>query len=152
MNITAHRRADQSGQGRIASGSDLAPLRYLPVELLDIVKRLSPHAWLWRFLSVLDLSCRAPSTVQPLRTFALDDIEAWKRGDDTPTISGDKRSAVRITIDSDGIRNIERLCERPAFSQTSSSDRAYIVEEVATISGVKAHTKVYAHNAASIKY
>lgn len=146
--------------------ANLAELNNLPLELLNIIRRFSPHAALWRTISVLNLSRRStPFPCQPVdgknsagigngirgdsitRIFALESIQYWKRGYNQTmsliTISSvDTRPFIRLIIDSDGIQSIERLPTRPAFISQNSPHESYIVEDIATVSGVQVYIKV----------
>lgn len=135
-------RGGQSSLQRVAYSSDLAGLQRIPPELLDMIRQLSPDAYFWRCMSVLELSRRATTPTQPVQTVALLCIGRWKRGEQPAIVLEEKRLAFRITVDSHGIQEIERLSERPAFVQESCRYQAYIVEDAAELSGLEAHFKV----------
>ncbi|KUI63587.1 hypothetical protein VM1G_10402 [Cytospora mali] len=139
--LKPQRRVNYGELRRIAYNTDLAGLQSMPLELLDMIRQFSPHTYLWRLITVLDLSRRATTSAQPLSTLALQSIESWKRGEQPAIVLNKSRTAVRIIIDSDGIRKIECLSAQPGFVQESSSHQAYIVEEAARLSGVKVHIK-----------
>ncbi|KAH8786028.1 hypothetical protein F5883DRAFT_636918 [Diaporthe sp. PMI_573] len=134
---TRARQTSKSWLARIPRDSDLAGLRSIPEELLDMIKQFSPHAYLWRVVSILALTPRPISAPLP-QTLALDSIESWQRGDREVAGLGDERPIIRITIDPHGIQAIERLPELPKVTSESFRHRLYIVEDLATLAGIQA--------------
>lgn len=132
---------------RISPNSDLVRLRSLPPELRGMIKTLSPHAWFWRTLNIFDLFSHVSSNAAPQQVFALNDVENWERGG-YPIFASKKEepSFLRITIDSAGIKSVNRLQERPIVSHQTSRYEAYIVEDTRALSGVKACLKVYIYS------
>lgn len=129
-------------RNEIASIPGLAGLRTLPLEILDIIKKLSPQAFLWRFISALGFARRATSSTQLAQTLALQDIERWNRGGPDLAISDGRQTAIRITIDSDGIQEIERLHKVPAYLPDISRHNAFIVEDAGKIRNTTGYLKV----------
>ncbi|KAH8746914.1 hypothetical protein F5883DRAFT_584914 [Diaporthe sp. PMI_573] len=140
LGLMSCHEVSKSWLARIPHDSDLAGLRLIPAELLDIIKHLSPHAYLWRFVSILACTPR-PISAQLPQTVALGTIESWKRGDQQVVHVGSKRPIMRIKIDSEGIQAIERLPELPKVSPESSRHLVYIVEDMASYPGVQACVK-----------
>lgn len=137
-----HTQSEQDGLSRIANNSDLAGLKSLPVELVQIIRRFSPGAWLWRFISVWDLARHASVSARLWQTLALDTIESWKRGDSPRMVSDSSHPITRVTIDSYGLQSITRLPEWPTFCPSVSRHQTYIVSETAKLSLIQAHTNV----------
>lgn len=127
---------------RIAARSGLARLRSLPSELLYAIRQLSPHAFLWRTISTLALANQASLLIEPTQTFALADIRQWCRGSKGLAFAYDQQSLIKITVDSSGIREIERLHEWPPCCLQTSEFESYVVEEAARLRGVKVQLKV----------
>lgn len=127
---------------RIAPGSDLGRLRSLPLEILDAIKRLSPHALLWRTMSTIALAHQATSIIQPTQNLALASIGKWVRGSKGPALTYDQQPVVKIIIDSSGIREIQRLEEWPSFRSQNSRSEFYIIEEARKLHDVRAQLKV----------
>lgn len=142
MQVAPYSLFNKSSLQKISAVSDLSLLPTLPPELFDIILGLSPHAWLWRFMTVVSLSLHISPSVGPPRVFALESIKSWKRGGEPVITSDEERSVIRITIHRDGIQEIERLQKRPAVFQDMSASEGYIMEEITTLSGVKAYLKV----------
>lgn len=137
-----HTRAEQDGLSRIVYTSDLAGLKSLPAELIQIIRHLSSYAWLWRFISVWDLARHASVSAQSRQTFALNTIESWKHGDNPDIISDSSKPITRITINSYGIQSIMRLSEWPSLRPSVSRYQAYILDETAELSEIQAYTNV----------
>lgn len=135
--------AEQYVLSKIADTSDLAGLRYLPAEIVHMIRQFSSGTWLWRFMSVWDLARRATVSAQPLQISALGTIQRWTRGDSAAVLStSNDQPIVKITIDSFGIQSIVRLSERPSFRPSVSQHQSYVVDEVTEFSGVQACSKV----------
>lgn len=143
----AARRWVQSGIPADTSDPCLLRLRCLPPELLDIVRRFSPHAWLWRFASLCSLSPCVP-TPEPPRHVALERIESWTRGDNAAGAAGpvvpnlDERPILIITVDAEGIRTLARVPERLDVCPSVSHCEAYLVEDISSLTGVQVQIKV----------
>lgn len=141
LGLAPCRQLNQNWVARISHDSELAGLRSIPEELLDIIRQFSPHSHLWRFVALLALTPRPISTLPP-HTLALASIDSWRRGDREVVCEGDKRPIIKITIDSNGIHAIERLPGLPKVNLESSRHRVYIVEESASLAGVQACVQV----------
>ncbi len=76
---------------------------------------------------------------EPLLTIQLDKILSWERGGKLRKISSPSLlSFLRISIDSGGISEVERLSHRPPYSAEFSHRSAFIVDDQVDISGVTA--------------
>ncbi|KAH8761592.1 hypothetical protein F5883DRAFT_562450 [Diaporthe sp. PMI_573] len=105
--------------------------------LLDIIKQYSPHAYLWRFASILALKPR-PISWQLPQTLALQSIEGWQRGDQEVAGLSDGSPLIQITVDSQGVQAIKRLPHLPKVNSEGSKQYAYIVEDFSNLAGVQA--------------
>ncbi|KAH8761585.1 hypothetical protein F5883DRAFT_125928 [Diaporthe sp. PMI_573] len=125
----------------ISDNSDLAGLQSIPEDLLDIIKQYSPHAYLWRFASILALKPR-PISWQLPQTLALQSIEGWQRGDQEVAGISDGSPLIQITVDSQGVQAIKRLPHLPKVNLEGSKQYAYIVEDFSNLAGVQACIRV----------
>ncbi|KAF4958125.1 hypothetical protein FGADI_2633 [Fusarium gaditjirri] len=104
-----------SAAARIASFPFLGQL---PREVLDMVQFYRPSAYFWNIVQILDHKKRLryrPYTVTTLIKKGLSSIKSWKRGEAEPD-SGEilqHPGFLYITLDSDGISEIQRFQNRP---------------------------------------
>ncbi|KAH7019666.1 hypothetical protein EDB80DRAFT_205734 [Ilyonectria destructans] len=127
-------RADDLGISR---------MRVLPPEILRMVHGNSATSLFWRYSGALDLARRlSTASLDELLSVPLYTISAWKRGG-PPALSKIARQLpiFRLIIDSYGIREIERLPERPRFQRTRSDSLAFVILEQCYLQGVTAHFK-----------
>ncbi|PSR75357.1 hypothetical protein BD289DRAFT_447826 [Coniella lustricola] len=114
---------------------DIPQLRTLPAEIREMIRLSSPRTFFWRAVATISaaysVDLMAPETVH------IRDIGHFNRGEPPISRLHEFESAgpmiIRITIDSDGIRRLERLAERPPSCSESSTCLAYIVELEAAI-------------------
>jgi hypothetical protein len=125
----------------------LTQLRTLPVELLITIEEFSrPHLF-WRCVASVDLATQlSAGTSLPLQSFRLSSVVSWDRGN-APVIAakgGDDFTApiIRLTIDSGGLRKLERLPERPPYEQRRFDESVFIVESQSHFGSTVAHFKV----------
>lgn len=122
-------------------------LRSLPPELFEIIRNHSVSATFWRYVAALDFSrelSSAPDLQPECPWIPFGDLLAWKRGeesslqleDGSPNIGATK--VVRLTIDSRGICQVERLPSRPPFQQWRSESVAFVIHEGSQLSDIKA--------------
>lgn len=121
---------------------DLAKFRALPMEILDIIKQFSLQTSFWRCLSALCFARRAIPSTRSTQTLPLKDVGSWRRGNQDLLVSNDDRSVMKITIDSDGIRQVERLHELPAYAPETSRHHYFIVAEVSMLQNTLVYLKV----------
>lgn len=126
----------------IEDTSVLFRLRYLPPELLDAIRRLSPYAWLWRLTSIFALSHRVPIPTPP-QQISLELIGSWIRGENIAIISNSKQPVLRVTIDTEGIQMLSRIPQRPDVYPSVSHYNVYLIEEISSLPGVQVQIKVY---------
>lgn len=101
----------------------------LPFELAEMVRDFARPSTLWRFASVLDLvESLSVDKYNTMNSIPLSDIKSWDRGS-VPTLSaGTNDPIIRLTVDSRGLRTIERLPEMPAPTELRTDYYAYVVE------------------------
>ncbi|KAM6520197.1 hypothetical protein FALCPG4_013750 [Fusarium falciforme] len=115
---------------------DMQRLRSLPLEIAEMIQRLSESAVFWRYASVMEFVDRASTTwnteKQALSSYDIAQIDSWERGLSLiltrSSRSSTPNAVIRIKIDSCGISSIERLLEAPSPSNSRSDSLAYIVE------------------------
>ncbi|KAI5917001.1 hypothetical protein F4810DRAFT_698376 [Camillea tinctor] len=137
-------RPDTDSLKALARTCQLSQLCNLPLELLSMIQGYSEHALLWRAVSAHSLAARVSSgSPEPLFTMSLCDILFWKRGGKPETRrdgSPPCAPTMKLTIDSDGISQIERI-STCASREGSHVGLAYIVEQEQTLAGLAAQFK-----------
>ncbi|EGS22917.1 uncharacterized protein CTHT_0013950 [Thermochaetoides thermophila DSM 1495] len=124
----------------------------LPLELVIVVYHYSQESLIWRFaaaVSTAEKVCRSSADPRmdleprPPRAFSIQEIVSWERNGDV--VIAEKEGGVykvprflKITIDSYGISRIERLETAPVYQGELVTDRAFVVTDIAQISGVEA--------------
>ncbi|TQV97875.1 hypothetical protein IF1G_03618 [Cordyceps javanica] len=108
------------------------PLAMLPNELLLLICENLRHAVFWRYILAKDfigkLMAEANSSVATVTV--LSQIESWKRGSSPQKAAPDAGPYFRLTIDSHGLREIERLPGIPTKSPMRSETNVYVVDSV----------------------
>jgi hypothetical protein len=117
----------------------------------ELRRRLSGELYypLWRNVTALDLAHRlsAATPALPLVTVPLSRVLAWQRGA-PPTLAPEESagflpSIIRLTIDLQGLKSVERLSQRPLLrSQERFDDSRFIIEEEAYFGPTIAHFRV----------
>ena len=131
---------------RCAVRCGLPGLTTLPLELLEIIQSLSKPHYIWRYVVALDLATRlSAEPSRPLQSFPLATVASWERG--CAPVCGEEqgdasRPMIRLTIDCEGLRKIERLPGRPSYDPRRFDDLAFVVEEQRYFAAAVAHFKV----------
>lgn len=127
-------------QAAIERWDDLSKMKLLPPELRKAIWDISSSNFLW-YCSILDLASEFASPLfvpkqhkQP--SIPVTNITAWDRGSQPVEKDSSDKPIIRLTIDSQGLRCIERLTESPSWSSTRSDDLMYVVEAAERFSGV----------------
>lgn len=122
------------------------PLLYkLPLELLRMIQSYTRHALLWRSIAALQVAARVSATdPASLVDMPLSEAPSWERGKKLEERSQPlpPPSALRLTIDSDGISKIERLSHLPEYSKECYTRTAFVVVQEAAVSGLTVQFKV----------
>lgn len=109
----------------------------LPPELRLAIWEFCASSPLWITSAVLDLRVKLAASKQQERSVvALTDIESWARGCPLEYRDTPDSPIIHITFDSQGLRRIKRLSERPPRSSSGSDFHAFVVESVERFSGV----------------
>ena len=136
------------GSGALAEVAErygLAGLGRMPPEIIQLIQDDSASALFWRLIAPLDLASRFKALpVDYFVSLPLHELAGWERGS-LPLESKDlgHLPIVRLTIDSRGIRKVERLpAGEPKFSSERFDNTAFIIRDVTDFKGVVALFKV----------
>lgn len=140
LHLRDNRPIDPAALEQVACVFGLPRLPSLPPELLHIIRRCTLHAFFWRAIATVSRAIRPVSQSQ--RLLPLDSVGLFERGKQFAPIPPVLGPVVRISIDAEGIRTIERLPRRSDISDGGSRHMAYIVEEETPLRGVHVLFKV----------
>ncbi len=114
-------------------------LNWLPLELIQVIQKYSE-----RYILALDLVYRLSAAISnELVSVPLCNISGWQRGDRPIVAAVSASHIIRLTIDSRGIRKIERLPKYPTYSGSRCDHVAFIIQEESYLSDVVAWFKVF---------
>lgn len=119
-------------------------IRSLPPEILQIIYEYSATSIIWRFNTASEVIQRLtiPSS-DHLLSIPLHKVSAWKRsGQPRTTETAHNLPVVRLTIDSQGIREVERLPGNPPFRRWRTDDFVFVTLNHEFLDGAVAHFKV----------
>ncbi len=144
LHLAPHERVDQAVLRRIAGISGCQLLRSLPLELVELVRQAAPHTLFWRAISTITMAGRLMTPSQPSRVLPLRDIEVWERGGQVMRVSQlGEPGPMRLEIDSDGIRKIDRFAATSEhYPGPFTNNRAYILEKDDDLTDIDAYLKV----------
>ncbi|OIW25949.1 hypothetical protein CONLIGDRAFT_513196 [Coniochaeta ligniaria NRRL 30616] len=115
----------------VAGNCNLPQIKKLPQEVRDTIQELSEPHPLLRYMVVLESAWRlSTSSSEPLGSLPLRQVSSWTRGSSTELVGEATvpMPIIRCTIDSIGLRKIERLAARPRFEETRYDNMVFIVE------------------------
>ena len=124
----------------------LPQLKALPLELVSLIHTLLGQHVFLRYINIVHIASQlaiAPS--QPLQSVSLSTVSSWERGGMPKFAAGrvdDLPPVIRLTLDANGLRALERLPERPTFEPRRFNDLGFIVDEQTRFADVVAHFKV----------
>lgn len=123
---------------------NMSSTRRLPAEILDMIRDYSASSIIWRFQTVSGIVERFPiASTDHLLSLPLQKVSAWKRGSQVTTAErADMLPVMRLTIDSWGIREIERLVESPKFGRRRTDGLVFVVLSHQSLEGINAYFKV----------
>lgn len=129
-------------------------LGHLPqVVVGSILDSLPRPEYFWRCVTAIDLARRLSATApppQPLRIVPLSRLVAWERGAPPQVASEESVEGaslppiIRLTVDVDGLKKVERLSSRPQFERQRFDDQVFVVEREAAFGVAIAYFKVCA--------
>lgn len=122
----------------------ISRMRLLPPEVLQMVHGHSATNLFWRYSAASELAKRLNAALSDqLLSIPLCTISTWNRGGEPVITETDYHlPIVRLTIDSRGIKKIERLPEYPWFKRWRTDGLAFVILHQSCLEGVTAHLKV----------
>lgn len=129
----------------VAQKYDLLKLSRMPLEIRGMVRDYSGSALFWRLVAALDLAAQFEAL--PTKDFdyiPLCNVAGWERGR-LPTQSTDLHHLpiIRLTIDSQGIRKLERLsASELRYSSRRFDNMVFVVKDEGCFKGVMMLFKV----------
>ncbi|KAH7111463.1 hypothetical protein B0J13DRAFT_461938 [Dactylonectria estremocensis] len=118
-------------------------MRSLPPEILKMIYEYSATSIIWRFNAASEVIQRLtiPSS-DHLLSIPLREVSAWKRsGQPWTTETAHNLPVVRLTIDSRGIQEVERLPGNPLFRRWRTDGLVFVTLNHELLDGVIAHFK-----------
>ncbi|KAJ3525967.1 hypothetical protein NM208_g11412 [Fusarium decemcellulare] len=122
------------------------PLKMLPPEITIAIQGYSQDAPFWCLTRALALSFEYSAVLSDTKliTVPLTNVHSWKRGDASPRLGNKEEelpSVLRMTLDSRGVSQIERLSEHPLplSSRNTSGTKQYIVADESRFARIKMH-------------
>ncbi|KAF5551721.1 hypothetical protein FNAPI_7327 [Fusarium napiforme] len=113
-------------------------LATLPPEVLQMIKSFVPQHSLWKFNSIQNVAESMSSSGTDIESYPLASIKSWQRGQTVVCDKDDvKNFVLRLTVDLDGLKQIEKLESWPEYSHIRSNVFAYLF--VVPIRATKAH-------------
>lgn len=108
-------------------GIGMSRMTTLPPEVFQMVYRYSATSLFWRYSAASELT-RQLSSFSKLLSIPLDIITTWNRGSQPVVTKGaQKWPVIRLTVDSWGIRTIERLSDHPRFKNWRTDNLVFII-------------------------
>ncbi|KAL6787067.1 hypothetical protein J3E68DRAFT_445606 [Trichoderma sp. SZMC 28012] len=138
---------DEEALEKTARIGGISRLYSLPREIVHIIKQYSENSVFWRCMMAIQLAAWISRTSpQPVRAMPLKNVLSWERNGELRRVEPLSPSlpVIKLTIDCEGIRKMERLPARPQYSKLWSRPAdhlAYIVEDEASLEGVKVQLK-----------
>lgn len=122
---------------------NISRMRLLPPEILKMIYEYSATSIIWRFNAASEVIQRLtiPSS-DHLLSIPLHKVSAWKRsGQLRTTETAHNLQVVRLTIDSQGIREVERLPGNPPFRRWRTDDLVFVTLNHELLDGAITHFK-----------
>lgn len=122
----------------------ISRMRLLPLEVLQTVYEHSATSLFWRYTAASGLTQRLPAALSDqLLSIPLCTVSAWNRGGQPVTAeTAHQLPVIRLTIDSWGIKKVERLPENPRFKTWRTDTFVFVILDQSHLEGVTAHFKV----------
>lgn len=123
-------------------------LHRLSQEVLLAIWQGSRHAALWKWASILQLVAQVKVAKSELLVVSLDKVHSWQRGGKlTYAPVSATHPITRVTIDQEGISQVERLPCVPQYARSRHTWSTYIVEESSSLGGIQAQLQVWFQSA-----
>ncbi|KAL7949177.1 hypothetical protein V8C42DRAFT_362542 [Trichoderma barbatum] len=114
-------------------------LHRLPHELILTIWRESKDAMFWRCLTIIRLLNEIETMTSELQVAPLDQVLSWHRNGKLEFAPVSTMYPItRLTIDQEGIKEVERLPCRPDYTGDTHHDYTFIVKEGTSLHGIEA--------------
>lgn len=126
----------------VSSECGMPELSRVPPELVQMIRRHSGEALMWRIVAAMALADRLLNmSSSPRISLPVSDIISWNRGGTLLTTAEGANLTlpiIRLAIDSHGIRSIERLPEgqRPPLRAGRPNSTCFVVKHYSSFRGV----------------
>ena len=129
----------------------MSRMQLLPPEILQIIYRDSATSLSWRYCAASKLSEQLPAvSSEQLFSIPLCTVSAWERGSRPVILEAIHHlPVIRLTIDSRGIKRVERLSGHPQFNRWRTDSQVFVTLDQRDLDGVSAHFKVNAPSSSS---
>lgn len=119
-------------------------LKRLPPEIIDAIHSYSERSLFCRYVSVLSLVRELDREAsRDTLSLPLRQVLTWERGGQLARMAGSADlPIVRLTIDSRGIKEVERLPRQPPQSTQRTDTMVFVIQEESQLEGVIVHVKV----------
>ena len=137
--------ASLSSVAIVAEKHGLPELAGMPPEIQRMVRDYSTPALFWRLTAALDLAARFENgPAGDLASLPLRDVGRWERGSDPARFEDllHRLPIIRLTIDSRVLGKLERLQDKPRFSNRRFDNMVFIVAGEECFDGIVALFKV----------
>ncbi|KAF5609154.1 uncharacterized protein FSUBG_4164 [Fusarium subglutinans] len=95
--------------------------------VLQMIKSFVPYHPLWKFSSIQNVAESMSSSGTDIESYPLTSIKSWQRGQPVVCDKGElKEFVLKLTVDRDGLSQIEKLERWPEYSPIRSNARAYL--------------------------
>lgn len=129
----------------VAEGIGMPGLGLLPSEIIQAIRNCSADSLYWRYITALDLG-RYLSAFAPegLISVPLNAILTWDRGAGMDlAVASPQRPFMQLTIDSHGIKRIERLLIKPPYSGwRRCENKTFVILSESRLERITIHFKV----------
>ncbi|KAF7563625.1 hypothetical protein G7046_g544 [Stylonectria norvegica] len=131
-------RTDVARGTRLAAEiCDIHKMNSLPLELAEMIYTFSHLSTIWRYAAVLQLvDALSAAGADELVSMPILKISAWSRSNRPIILPSVDKPFIRLTMDSWGLKSIERLGEAPEISGKQGDALVYIVEPESSFTGV----------------
>ncbi|KAL7913608.1 hypothetical protein GGI35DRAFT_490171 [Trichoderma velutinum] len=117
-------------------------LHRLPQELVLTIWRESKDSLFWRCMSIIRMVTEFETNSSELQIKPLDQVFSWRRNGKLECAPASAMYPVtRLTIDQEGIKEVERLRCRPQYTGEANGHSTFIVEEGSSLRGIEAQLK-----------
>lgn len=132
----------RSGFSMVAEKYCMPRLSRIPIEIVALIRKHSTTSLFWRLASALQLADDLSKVAaNDLVSMPFCKIGRWERGS-PPVTSSHQLPFVSLTIDSRGIRQVQRFRDKVQYSQERYDHLVFVVQDAASFVDVVARFKV----------